>query len=476
MNTRPSSAEDPHDPSPNHAEERTESETQSHAQVWFDAHVTPPATLRQRLPSTMFGDSWGGWIVLLCSVAVVVDAAGALLLDGRRLVETSAYRTIEVRDGNTSVMITAMLWLAMLGIAGVAILERLERIPVAVAFATPILLAFAWGAIASFLRGDAGRWPFEMAALTVSCLALMASPPTRTTLARLNTLRDVVALTTVLYSGVDASTRLPCRDDKCGVFGTIWPGYFSHENSAGSYVALLAPAMIVSTGSRFVFSNAALILFLAASASRTALLAYLATLVFVVLYRNRVRLRSAVSPNALWRLFPLGSLTLSGLLYFIPMDHSFLTGRGMIFAAARAAFTDTAKYVLGIGPQILQDGIMGGWIHTAHGEVPHLMLLFGFPGLLLVAVALSTVAVTIEWTWQRTVALGFLVGLGTRFLTEAGMLTELRSQEAAVLLLCVGLFSARSSPVVSSVWTASTQRLDRASEEPWSRPPPAHSR
>ena len=73
----------------------------------------------------MFGDSWGGWIVLLCSVAVLVDAAGALLLDGRRLMETSAYRTIEVRDGNTAVLITAMLWLAMLGIAGVAILERL---------------------------------------------------------------------------------------------------------------------------------------------------------------------------------------------------------------------------------------------------------------------------------------------------------------------------------------------------------------
>lgn len=381
------------------------------------------------------GDSWGGWVVVLLTSCVLLYSAITILLDGRHPVVTSTGRVI-IQTSRRFGTAVALICLGCATVAAVLALfsPRLRSARLGAPVTFPLVLLLSWGALVAWLRGDDAIGIVESGLAVLMALAVVVSYPSATTLSRLSTLRDILAAGSLAYSALlPASAQSACRPDKCGIFGTLWSGLFENENAAAAAIALLIPTLLVAGRARYYASSAIAVMFIAATGSRTAIVATVVALVFMGSIRWRRRQQLTVP--LLWKMVPLSALVIS-LVVFLGTSGVALTGRGFIYAAVREQLDGTAL-IVGAGPTLVE-GLLGG---SAHGEAQTDLIMFGVPGLALLLIALAQLLAVRSWSWHRLVALGVLVTASTRFPTEAGLMLNLRTTETAMLLLVVGLFA-----------------------------------
>ena len=390
----------------------------------------------------------GRALVLLAWTAVASAVASKLLDDSVRVILPNG--GVEYQsNSNIGGVVGVILFAASVAIASVAALRDRGRVDVSVGFSTLTALMIAWWiASATLLRRDSTdtqQLPFIIGAVALM-LGIYASPPTFRTLHTMNTVRDVSCIFMLLSSFIDPlNSQLACRADKCGIFGSLFTGFFYTENSAAQFVLLLVPATItLQSRARVIFSSMLAAVFLLATGSRTSLLTLLAICLYVLAHRRAMTAAGTHRIWLLWRLLPLAALAVS-TFQFLVLSGSELTGRGAIYAGIRAQLHGYALLV-GSGPDTMQrifrDGLLRHFqAFGEHGEAPHLLVQAGIPALVLFGLGLATLVTNKRpWSREQVGGFGLILAASLQFVTEPGWTLSARSLNFVLMLLAVGLF------------------------------------
>ena len=390
---------------------------------------------------------YGGIAIVLLALGVVLSSLASRVLDGARLRTDSHGTSILVESGNTGGLVGAGLMLLGTGCAGLAILTVRRTRPTVSTFAVATAVLIAWWAVAVTLFQPSSLSGIEV--VTVVCGAVLAfgalaAPPTMRVVQCLDVLRDVTVVALLLFAVLLPQLgQLPCRPDKCGVFGSLLTGFTVQENTAASMVALFVP-LIASRPSmrRRVFSIAVATLLVLGTGSRTAL-AVLAVSVFYTWYSRRSERAGATKPHVVWRVLPLVAFLASTALFYVA-DPGTLTGRGLLYSAMRAQL-DGIALVIGSGPQTMERAafFLGGFtVAGEHGQAPHLLVMTGLIGWSLFALALMALVRASLWSPRRRIALGLAVAAAVQGLTEPAWMLEVRTPGFVSALLAAGLMCA----------------------------------
>lgn len=396
--------------------------------------ASEPGTLPEK------GFSWGGAGLVLLATSVIAYAALGKIIDGNVQIQDSTGRTLVYEGGSVGATLALLLVLAGAGCAVIGFLTgRLQRL-LGSAFTVSLGLCLAWWLLGSVLlrRGDLGPVGLVVIGLGfVIALGVVASPPNRGTLLALNVTRDVAVVGSIALSLLLPSIgTLPCRADKCGVFGSMWTGFFFHENVAASAPLILLPLAVIY---RAPWKRWAAFLLLAVlvlgSGSRTALLALaVAGALLILLPRWR---RSGLPIWAAWA--PLAAFVTSALFYLrvIPIE---LTGRDWVYSAVAGAMHGYAG-VFGPGSPELAKGT-GGWVVGEHGQAPHVLLQLGWVGFFLFLGAMvGFVRLAETRRPDHLLGAGVLLVPASRFVTEPSLMFETRTMEFAAMCLAMGLLA-----------------------------------
>ncbi|CAM3964723.1 hypothetical protein JAAN108728_04660 [Janibacter anophelis] len=416
----------------------------------------------------------GGGIIFLAAATVLLYGLLGKVIDGRTEVTDSVGRTHVYEGGNVGATV-ALLCLFLAAIGGLAqiVSTRLPRARVGSAFGWCLILLFVWWAFVDFLRRD-GIMPLVQGPIIGSILLLgvLVSPPTLRLLPALNALRDVMVAASIAFSVLSPQFgQAPCREDKCGTFGTLWTGLFSNENAASSQLLLLTPALVVASRPRFVLSTALLGVFVLGTGSRTSIAALAIATCLIVLVRIRAGNRTgdiSAAPLAV-RAIPFLAL-LASLLVFLTIGQGELTGRGTIYEFVRSKLVHGVDLVLGPGPDAME-GVLGGFVVSEHGQAPYLLVNLGIPGLVIFGLAMAALMTVGRWSLARSVGLIMMITAASRFVTEVGMPLNPRTMEFVALLTAAGFFAYRragssAEPPASEATTSETSAATTKPEEP----------
>lgn len=427
--------------------------------------LNPPDAPRARRPETS-PDSGGGIALLLLLVGAFGYHVVFRLLDNGRLSQDLAGRTVSVSDGSAS----TLFGVALFGLAVLLSVWSLLTIRRSSGqftwFAFMIQLLVLWWVVLTIAIPRTPR--FELADLTILgaipiIVVAVTYPPTMLTVRRVNVLRDTFAAAQFIYSFLDpVNAQVPCRPDKCGIFGTMHTGFFTQENSATNVISLLLPLAATSSRPRFVVAMSLGMAVALASGSRTGVASTVVAL-FVALYvRWQLRGNSAqVHAHWLLRAAPLGA-TAASFLLFLLSDPATLTGRGGVYAANRAAL-DGPSLLYGV-PWDTVSVAFDGYLDSDHGQVSHILASAGAVGLVCWVLALASLLRRGRGRMSREALIGLslIAGAVVPMLTESTFEFSARSTGFATLCLAVGLFSTRSAKDV----------LGDSVEERWTPPRP----
>ena len=403
---------------------------------------------------------YGGLAVSLLALGVVLSSLASRLVDGARLRTDSHGTSILVESGNTGGLVGTGLMLLGTGCAGLALLTALRTRPAVSTFGVAIAVLIGWWAVAVTLFQPSSLSVPEV--VTVACGAVLAfgvlaAPPTMRVVQHLDLLRDVTAVALLLFAFLLPHLgQLPCRPDKCGVFGSLLTGFTLQENTAASMIALFVPLIAAQPSMRRrVFSIGVATLLVLGTGSRTAL-AVLAVSVLYTWHSGRSERVGATKPLMMWRALPLTAFLASTALFYVA-DPGTLTGRGLLYVAMRAQL-DGIALLIGSGPETMERAafFLGGFtVAGEHGQAPHLLVMTGLIGWSLFALALLTLIRATDWSPRRRIALGLALAAAVQGLTEPAWMLEVRTPGFVSALLAAGLMCTAGADAIR---TASAQQ------------------
>lgn len=386
------------------------------------------------------GRSWGGASVCLLALSLLAYAALGKVVDGNIQIEDAAGRTYIYEGGSVGSTLALLLLAAAFGAACMALVVGRTARLAGSGFTILMGLCMAWWLVGSgvWRRGSAD--PVELLLVPVGVLLALGAvmdPPRMSDLRFLNVLRDVGAVGALGVSVLmPALGQLPCRSDKCGLFGSMWTGFFYHENvAATSFIILLPLAVIYRYRWQQAMAVSLVAVLVAGSGSRTAYLALAAAVGFLVLYPWWMR--SGVP--RLVRSLSVVAYALSTLLFLdvLPLD---LTGRDWVFGAIRDSLTGYGS-VFGPGSPELS-ARTGGWIVGEHGLAPHLLLQLGIVGFVLFGMGLIAFAAKPRSVrFANVLGAAFVLVPVSRSLTEPGLMFQTRTMDFLALVLAMSLLS-----------------------------------
>jgi hypothetical protein len=397
-----------------------------------------PAAERRRL-------GYGGFAVVLLALAVVLSSLASKVLDGERVQVDSHGTWIVLESGNAGGVVGTLLMVLATGCAALGLVTVRRTRPRSSTFAVLVAALIVWWALMVTVFQPSGLQAIQV--VTAMCgavlaLGVLAAPPTLRAVQWMDLLRDLTASALLLFALlVPRMGQLPCRPDKCGIFGNLLIGFTTQENTAAAMIVVLVPLIAIQPSMRRrVFSVSVAALLVLATGSRTGL-AVLAVSILYVWYSRRSQRAGATKPHVLWRSLPLGGFLVStGLFYFASPEA--LTGRGLLYAAMRDQLHGVAL-LIGSGPQTMARAafFLGGWtVSGEHGQAPHLLVMTGLVGWSMFAVALGALLVRQRgWSPRSRLALGLAIAAALQGMTEAAWTLEVRTQGFVAALLAIGL-------------------------------------
>ena len=415
----------------------------------YDAEVRPKE--RRELTS--------GPAIVCLAIGILLTAAVTRSVDGVLFVRDFVTGDGHfVPQGSRGTVVGAAFFLMSLVLAVGAVAATLMRersLRIRSHFGALIVLLVGWYAFCAFIQGEAAD---ANAVLILSggismVFAAAVAPPSMKSVRIVNYVRDVGAVGALMYSFLNPTTaQIPCREDKCGIFGSLFTGFYSHENAAASAVVLLAPAvMSLRTWRAYWVSVSIMVIAVGATGSRTAIIA-LGVSLLVCTYLRTVKARTGETTRVLrlvsW--IPLAALTASTII-FLTADPQAFTGRGAIYQFIRSELAGESL-LIGQGADIMELVLQasGGVIAAVgeHGQAPHLLARSGVVGLLIFFLAMVAVAGRRRWVWPDHIALAFLAAGAAFFPTEPGWGLEFRETDFVAILLAVGLLGSKESALV----------------------------
>jgi len=396
-------------------------------------------------------DSWGGRAVVLLATSVVLGTLAGKVLDGSIRYRDKSGQIYWVTSGNKGGVIAILLMACAAVCAIVGAYKNFRGSRRLGLFAGLMIALIVWWLLATHIRGE--RNTLQLLAPDLAVFAVMIgvvmSPPTWRTVASLARLLNFTVVTCLAYSFLYPSLgQLPCRQDKCGIFGSYFTGFLAQENAAGKLVVSLVPAAVAIKSTRRMVASLGLAgIFVAATASRTALAAFVVGAAFVI-YLRRKDLSESIHVPVAWRSIPIVAIAVS-LYLFLTVGDQALTGRGAIYSGIRdqlhgdalifGSGADTMLRVAEIG------GTAGVVVGGEHGQAPHLLARAGVLGLVLFALAAASLVAYRQWTPTRAVALGFVLVASAQAFTEPGWLLDSRDFDIVTMLFAIGVFVAHDS-------------------------------
>lgn len=415
--------------------------------------MTDPRTSTHIGSGTSDGDSWGGKALVLLLTSTLAHAVVARLVDGTRVVRGSDGRNSTVQDGQVSTLVSVAIFSIALAFAARALLATHEQRTRSV-FAVSMQMLVVWWALLTILipRTPGGLRPGDLVVIgaPVLVLAIVTDPPTARTVSMVNTIRDAFAAANLAYAALIPDLgQTACRDDKCGIFGTMYTGFFLQENTAPALISLLIPLSAAASTNRRVALSCGLALGIAlTSGSRTGIATSMVGIVVAVLVRWRTRHgQLTLQVSDLVAAIPLGA-TLASLAIFLTADPDAFTGRGRIYAGIRESLTGMQAWYGIPWNTVLR--ATDGYIAADHGQAPHILARAGIIGLVLWFVAMVALLFYGRFTPLQLLGLVVLVSGSTTMLTESAFELETRSTGFFALMLATGLLA---SPEYSSVQT-----------------------
>lgn len=384
--------------------------------------------------------SWGGAGVALLAASVLAYAALGKIVDGNIQIEDASGRSIVYEGGSVGTYAALLLLMVAAGCAALGLMTgRLGRL-VGSAFTVGMGVCLLWWLMGSAMwrRGDLSLVELALVPIGVLIAAgAVVDPPNYGTMRALNLIRDVGAA-----GAIGVSVLLPqvgavaCRADKCGVFGSMWTGYFMHENAAsGVFIVLLPLAVTYRRLWPRLVACALVGVLVAGSGSRTALLAFAVAVGFLAVHTLLTRVGLPLVVTAA----PVAAYAVSAAFLFglIPIS---LTGRDWIYDAIVTSLSGYAA-VFGPGsPALIRQ--TGGWVIGEHGQAPHVLLQLGWVGFVLFG---ATLVALIRYTGSRRMShiLGVAMVMvpAARFVTESALLFETRTMEFVALCLAMSMLA-----------------------------------
>lgn len=383
--------------------------------------------------------SLGGWIIILLLSGILGYALVGRVLDGLRIVYDSNGRPTVVADSSLNTAYSLACFGLAVGLSLIC-LFRTTRVRSPVPFVVFIQALIAWWSLMSVVvpRGTGISRFLVLGALPLA-LGITSSPPNRSSLRILTLILDVFGICNIIFSMLYPSlAQVPCRDDKCGIFGTMYSGFFIQENIAPGIMAFFLPAAIVSRSNRRCAVSLTIgALTALSSGSRTGLLSVAVSILCVVIIRYRLQRskKNFTIPRLFWYA-PLFASVLSVLVFLYAQPES-LTGRGVVFEAIRNALS---------GPSVLYGTawdvvprMTDGYLTGEHGQMPHILARAGVVGGILWMAAVFSLPRERRIDEPRSVAVAILMAASVGMITEPRFELDPRSVGFTALLLVVGL-------------------------------------
>lgn len=391
-------------------------------------------------------DTWGGHALVLLLLSALGYQVVGRLIDGAHLVTDSTGRMSVVVDGRMNTLVGVGLFCAAVAAAGAACLAPSPRGRFGSSFGLFVQLLVLWWVTLSVLipRKDLTVPDLVIIGAIPLVVGVASAPPTLTTVRRLNLIRDLFAVGQLVYPFLAPDVaRLPCRPDKCGIFGYLDAGFFTQENSGIEAISLLLPLAAASSPRRLAFSSSVAAMVALASGSRTGLVSVAVATVVAVYVRH---LYSGGAPRATLSLLLLGAplaATALSLGLFLFADTGALTGRGAVYAANLKALHGPAL-LYGV-PWNTVEVASDGYLTGDHGQASHILAKTGVVGFGLWVCALLMPLRRRSVGPLEGIGLGVLAAAAARMLTESTFELEARTTGFLALLVVVGLCANRAS-------------------------------
>lgn len=393
------------------------------------------------------GETWGGRAVLLLTTSVVASSFLSRVVDGASLRLDNEGARYLVAGGSFG-RNAGFVFVALAVLCTWPTVLRAVREPVEVGsgYSRWMLALIGWWVACSLVfrlqLPDVMGFVEAVAALAIA-VTVVIDPPNRRTLVRLTHLLNFTVVSMLAFGLANFSQQLPCRPDKCGIFGNLFVGYLFHENSAARLVVLLIPvAWAVPSRLYLAFTLVSSGVLIAATGSRTSYLTYGVALAVVIAVRwtQRNGRRDIIKVSRLIRAVPLAVL-LASLVLFLFVPSSALTGRGAVYAALREFLTGW-YLVVGPGPNTVSELQLGFQLGGEHGQASHLLTQAGVVGLALFTAAMAALMFGSRWTLLQASGFGLVLVASTQFATEELELST-RTISYVVIVLSIGLLSGR---------------------------------
>ncbi|WP_226345644.1 hypothetical protein [Agilicoccus flavus] len=404
-------------------------------------------------------DTWGGHAIVLFLVGALGYPVASRLVDGAHLVSDAMGHMTIVENGHTSTIVGVGFFCAAVAAAGMASIAPRSGTRVGSPLSLSLQLLVVWWVVLSVLiPRKEGLGPADLVIIGAVPLVVgvVSAPPTLTTVRRVNLIRDLFAVGQFVYPFVAPEvSRLPCREDKCGIFGSLDAGFFTQENTGIAAVSLLLPLAAASSGPRLAVSSLSALLVALGSGSRTGIASVLLATAVAIYVRHlfsggatRARI------NVLFVAAPIAA-TLVSLALFLAADPTALTGRGAVYAANRHALEGTALWY-GV-PWNTVEVASEGYLSSDHGQTSHILARAGLVGLILWLLALAAPLRRRVFGPEEALGLALLAGASARMITESTFELEARTVGFCAVLLVAGL-CARATADVHDPFRLPTRR------------------
>lgn len=400
-------------------------------------------------------DSWGGVAAVLFLVSALGYPVVGRLVDGAHLVYDSLGRASILVEGKANTAFGVGLFAAAVGASAIAAwVARRSRHGSAASFLLQILVL--WWAVLSVLiprKEGLGAADLVIVGAIPLVIGMVTAPPTLTTARRINLVRDVFATAQFVYPFLSPQTAsLPCREDKCGIFGGMHTGFYTQENSGIAAISLLLPLAATSSPKRLAYSSIVAILVALASGSRTGLVSVLLATLLAVYIRHRFLHGARQARLPLVLLLAPAVATGISLALFLFADPTALTGRGAVYAANLNALQGPALWY-GV-PWNTVEVASNGYLISDHGQTSHIFARSGLVGFLLWALAILMPLRRRRYGLEETIGLAILSAGAARMLTESTFELEARSSGFLALLLVAGYLATPARGLVRPDWPA----------------------
>jgi hypothetical protein len=390
-------------------------------------------------------DSWGGRVLVMFAIAVLSSSIAKRVFDNTQQARDIFGHRYLISTGTTGRDVGYLLFGIAALLAVHAIFDALARQkfrPFRSLYATMLTMMLAWWVVSVLLRlGAESSDIIQLAIVAIVVVGVVLSPPTWRTLVSLTHVMNVAAAASLVYGLSQPTSQLPCRPDKCGIFGSLMTGFLFQENGAARLVVLLVPATVAIRHRGYLWVSFIVSgLYVAATGSRTSVATWAIAVLFTLVLRRLIgRDASAVRIPALIRFVPLASLMLS-LGELLWLTGSALNSRGEIYAGIRSSLHGSAL-LFGPGPDTVGNLVLayGARAFGEHGQAPHLLVYVGLPGFLLFAIGVASLVFKRRWNAESAAAFLFVLTAATQFFVEPVWELDITSMSLVVLMVTVGL-------------------------------------